>query len=322
MMRKIKAIFLLLTCVIAVSGCSVISQDSSEDSTVNTPEINPNVETANTDTSDVTLYFSYRGEDLLAGETRSIDVPVRDTLEAAVVRALIQGPSADSDELDGLFWEGVELVDTDTNSDILFVTLSNEFISTEPDDNSIVLEDASAQEQKVLAIYSIVDTIVEMGTYSRVQILVDRETGTGERITLAEAGYSDEDGYLGPLGRDQSLILTPENTLAEALESFEKKDWERLYYFTAYTSPDGTQKPDLDAFLETFSDLGNVLVDSDIVGFNVAFDGQSAVVMLDYSIKTREGETIEETNKPVVLIREDDIWKLSYTSLANLLINI
>ena len=115
------------------------------------------------------LYFGYRGENLLAAETRTIDVPVSATLETAVVRALIAGPSAGQNELSGLFWEGVSLVSIDDNADILFVTLSESFVSTAPPADKIALDSGSAAGQKMLAIESIVNTITEMGTYSSVQ---------------------------------------------------------------------------------------------------------------------------------------------------------
>ena len=56
----------------------------------------------------------------------------------------------------------------------------------------------------------------------------------------------------------------------------------------------------------------NKLVSFSVNGCSVSYDGQTAVVMLDYTIKTREGQTIEDTNVPVMLVREKDIWKLSY----------
>ena len=316
-MRRLK-ILIMIFCLmaLAISGCTPAESTA----TVNTPDINPKAEAANKDTSSLTLYFCYQGENLLAGETRTIDIPVSDLTEAAVVNALIDGPSSDQDAMTGLFWDGVELVGVDTNADILFVTLSESFVSTDP--NPVAIEDGSVQEQKKLAILSIVNTIIEMGNYSRVQIYVDREGGVGQRITTSEAGWnSDSDTWLEPLPRDASVVLTPENTVKESLESFRKKDWTRLYDFTAYTSPDGTVKPDSSDFSGALSDKGSVLESFSITDESVSFDGQSAVVMLDYSIKTREGDMLERTGIPVVLVREGDLWKMSYTSLVSILIN-
>ncbi len=156
-------VFLIL--VAGLTGC--VSQPLPP-TPQNIPEINPKAETANKDSLDVALYFSYNGEKLLAAETRTIEVPVSDSLEAAVVRALIQGPSPQRDELIGLFWEDVKVTSVDSNADIFFVTLSEEFINTQPP--TTVLNDANILERKKLAIYSIVNTIIEMGKFSRVQI--------------------------------------------------------------------------------------------------------------------------------------------------------
>lgn len=318
-MRKTRVFIILIAALtMALAACGVKAPSV----TVNTPVINPKAEAANKDTSSVTLYFCYRGEQLLAGETRKIDVPVSDTLEAAVIRSLLGGPSADRDELSGLFWEGVNLVGVSSNEDILFVTLSDEFISTDP--TEISLGEGSVKDQKKLAIYSIVNTIVEMGKYSRVQIQVDREaTETGERITLSEAGWNNDSGaYLEPLGREAPLILTPDNTLTQALESFAIKDWTRLYDFTAYTSPDSTVKPDIAAFSDALAQQGNGLESYNVGSVNVSFDGKTAIVMLDYSVRTKARDIIKKTNIPVVMVRTNDIWELSYSSLVNVLINV
>ncbi len=309
-------VFLIL--VAGLTGC--VSQPLPP-TPQNIPEINPKAETANKDSLDVALYFSYNGEKLLAAETRTIEVPVSDSLEAAVVRALIQGPSPQRDELIGLFWEDVKVTSVDSNADIFFVTLSEEFINTQPP--TTVLNDANILERKKLAIYSIVNTIIEMGKFSRVQIYVERQGGIGQRITLVEAGWSEEStAHLEPLPRNQEIILTPENTLKQALDSFSKKDWTRLYNFTAYMSPDGSIKPEIGDFSETLAATGNVLESFNVTDASVAYNGQTVVVMLDYTIRAREGDAITRTNIPVVLVREDEIWKFTYASLVDVLINV
>ncbi|MGE5495468.1 MAG: GerMN domain-containing protein [Burkholderiales bacterium] len=310
------AVLLLIT---LLSGCAL----GETNKPANTPDINPKAEAANKVTSNVTLYFCYRKQNLLAAETRKIDVPVSKTLEEAVIQALISGPSADRDELGGLFWNGVELVSVSSNEDILFVTLSSEFISTDP--SEAALEEGTTPDQKKLAIYSIVNTIVELGKYSQVQIEVARESGseTGGRITRGEAGWEDNpQTYLEPLTRDASLILTPENTLTEALKCFAYKDWTGLYNFTAYTSPDGTVKPDISAFSSALTSNVVGLESYNVTSWNVSYDGKTAVVMLDYSVRTKADDIIKLVSKPVIMVRNNDIWALSYTSLVNILVNV
>lgn len=308
----------LAALILIASGCG---SPPAKSPSLNLPDINPRAESANKDTVNVALYFCYNGERLLASETRSIEVPVSDSLEAAVIRALIAGPSSERDELGGLFWEGVRLIRVDSNADIFFVTLSEEFITTVP--TTTVLDEPNVQERKKLAIYSIVNTIVEMGKFSRVQIYVDRQGGVGQRITLAEAGWSTENtAHLEPLPRNQNIILTPQNTLIEALDSYSKKDWTRLYEFTAYMNKDGSIKPDITEFSAALAATGNVLDSFQVTDANVSFSGQSVVVMLDYTISAREGDTITRTGIPVVLVREHEIWKLTYASLVDVLINV
>lgn len=320
-MSKFRIIAWILILLIVITGCSSMQKEKIQN---NLPDINPRAESANKDTKDVTLYYSYNGEQLLAGETRPIEVSVSDKLEAAVIRALIEGPSSDRDELVGLFWDGVTLKSVDSNADILFVTLSESFVTTEP--SAPVLQEATIQDRRKLAIYSIVNTITEMGTYSSVQIFIDRKGGA-QRITLSEAGFGndtttrlDKLPWTASLGT-KPLILTPENTLKEALDSYYKKNWTRLYNFTAYNNTDGSVKPDLEDFSASL-DTGNSLSTFSVIGVNVAYDGQSAMVVLNYTITTREGEQIVRPSSPVVLVREGEIWKLSYSSLVNVLINV
>jgi len=318
-MRKLTIIIAALLLAAALAGCI---GGQNEPAGENAPDINPKAEAAGKDTSDVTLYYSYNGEFMLAGETRSIDVPVSETLEAATVRALISGPSPDRDELSPLFWQGVELVNVSAKGGYIFVTLSESFISTDPPQPGAV-GGMTPEEQKQLAIYSIVNTLTEMGKYARVQIEVNRAGGVGSRITLSEAGFGDDDrAYLEPLGRESDMILTPENTLAEALRSFMKKDWIRLYTFTAHVDNAGTTRPDIDDFSKELAAIGNVLESYTMTDSIVSYDGQTAVVMLSYTIKRRGGDTVHEENIPVVLVRKGDIWKLTYSSLVSVLINI
>lgn len=308
---------MLIVIMLVMAGCA---SGGNQEEKKNLPDINPNAESANKDSLDVTLYFSYRGEELLAGETVTINVPVNESLEYAVVRALINGPTVNRAELTGLFWEGVKLVRVDSSADILFITLNEAFVSTEPE--KVVLEEGTVAEQKRLAICSIVNTVVEMGKYSRVQINVDKQAGVGQAITRQEAGWETDGAQrLEPLGRMKDMILTPQYTLWQALDSFTKKDWTRLYNFTAYNNPDGSVKPEIKAFSDALSDSGNLLEKFNVTDMNVSGDGQRATVMLDYSMKTREGDAIGRTNIPVVLVREEGIWKFSYSSLVDVLIN-
>ncbi len=305
----------LMALVLILSGCAAAGGEATGK---NIPDINPKAESANKDTSRVTLYYAYKGEQLLAGETRSVDVPVSQKREEAVIRALINGPSAERSDLAGLFWDGVTLVSVDNNEDYLFVTLSEEFLTTDPPPST--LNETSSTERRLLAIYSIADTITEMGKYSRVQINVQRNNNSNG-IMQSEVGISSEDKLLDALTWNGDYILTPEKTLERALDSYYKKNWAQLYSYTAYTDIDGTVKPDSDDFSAELNETDYQLDSFLPMGVNVSSDGQSAVVMLNYKIKTRNGD-IERTMIPVIMVREEELWKVSYSSIVNVLINV
>ena len=125
MLKKLAAA-LLAAAVLFMAGCM---GGGTKSGSANLPDINPNAGAANKTTAHVALYLSYNREELLAAETATVNVPVSEPLEAAVVRALISGPSVNRTELYRLFWDGVN-VGVDSNADILFVTLSEDFVST------------------------------------------------------------------------------------------------------------------------------------------------------------------------------------------------
>jgi hypothetical protein len=116
-------------------------------------------------------------------------------------------------------------------------------------------------------------------------------------------------------------MLTPDVTLTEALKCYAYKDTTGLYNFTSYNNPDGTVKPDINTFSNALPQ-GNVLESYKVTSTNVSYDGKTAVVMLDYSIRTKAGDVLNRYYIPVIMVRNNDIWELSYTSLVNVLINV
>ncbi len=86
-------------------------------------------------------------------------------------------------------------------------------------------------------------------------------------------------------------------------------------------SPDGSIKPEIGDFPKR--SLPPAMSESfNVTDASVAYNGQTVVVMLDYTIRAREGDAITRTNIPVVLVREDEIWKFTYASLVDVLINV
>ena len=82
---------------------------------------------------EVALYFRMQGENMLAREVRKIYLSRDDQLEKAIVRAIIDGPSASLLDLSSVFNPGTQVLSTFATGSILNVTLSREFLSAPPD---------------------------------------------------------------------------------------------------------------------------------------------------------------------------------------------
>ena len=66
------AAWLLVAMMLAMAGCADSGVKSPDK---NLPDINPNAESANKDSANVTLYFSYRGEKALGGRIGYVNLP-------------------------------------------------------------------------------------------------------------------------------------------------------------------------------------------------------------------------------------------------------
>jgi len=314
---RIKIIAVILILCLVFSSCNVLPsiRDNGDEST----KINPLPEAANKIGKEVTLYFRYADENMLAGETRSIDVPVNEQIEMTVLKEIFEGPSQDSQELNAIIPENARIISVTDSGDYLFVTLSSEFLSqsklssVKPDQEE---EHAAAVDEMNLSIYSMVNTLIELGGFSRIQILVDKnDSGRGERIQLSEIGVESLEGAsLEPLGWDGSLILNPENTVNLMLEIFGKKDFEKLYSLIAYNDSKNIQVPSKDEFISNLSTIETSIEEFKVLDSKVSADGSTVIVPISFTLKNKNGDTTEKENIILRLRRERDLWKVEYSS--------
>ncbi|HBU13079.1 MAG TPA: hypothetical protein DEB31_10285 [Clostridiales bacterium] len=314
MKRKITAI-LLIVALAAFCLCACAPQIDEE-----TP-IDPRPESVSKDKATVRLYFGYLRNRLLVGENRSFDVPVNESQETAIIEQLIDpGSSPTMVDFVQLINPDTSVVNISSEGEFLFVTLSREFL--QPFGN--VPQEGGGEEadyesgRKFLAVYSIVNTLVEQGTYSRVSILIDDEgTGNGRPITNAEAGLAalgseNADDPAETFARNGEIVLGPRNTMREILAAAEKNEWGTLYEYIAYKDASGADKPSLDTFRNELStakfSISNFEVEDDVM----MQDGTANIVMVNYELKLQGGEVSVRANIPVRLIRENDVWKITY----------
>ncbi len=267
------------------------------------------------DRVEATLYFRYLDEPMLAAETRALAVPRDQSVEFAVVQALAEGPSAGHSELKRILPAGTQVESVIAQDDILFVTFTGSFLNDGVPDNWQA--DANwATEAPVLRkliVQSVAASVTEVSPYAGVQILVDQEWQLRNSLRLDNSYFlTGATGLSDPVARDETLLLTPQNTAKILLTAWQQRDYERLYRYVAEE-----ERPLLSTFTVVLSGAGN-LTAFDAGGGSVAADGVTAVVTATLGI-TGENGTTGETVAPIPLLRENGIWKITYARLLALM---
>jgi hypothetical protein len=201
------------------------------------------------------LYFRYGREEYLACEQRLLTVSEDKSIERVLLQEMIKnGPSAGNQYLEPVINSKTSVISVSSNREYLYITLSREFldpVSSEAPGNW--KDDPTWREtvyrERRLATMAIVNTMTELGEYSRIQILIDTDgTGQGVRPTREMLGFVGDDEtqnaqLMGPLARDQSIVLTPGNTLSLFMKRFTEKDWTGVNELLARDDQYGNAKP-------------------------------------------------------------------------------
>lgn len=280
-------------------------------------EINPGSDAARTEKVVVQLYYGNEDQKYLVAESRVIDAAANDPMEKSVLRELFKGPERTSGEYNYLINKDTQVVQVNSGGEVLTVTLSKEFLEWPAT--------VSEPKQKELAVYSVVNTLVEATGYAQIQLLVDRDsTGVGQRIRVEELGYREDaadstSGMLGVLQRSAQLVLTPENTMKCILDAMLKKDYAAVYPFIAYNDAYGGTKTAEASFLTEMQATATPTLEGYTVReIIVSDDGQSATVMLDYTLRYATEDSATRTNVPTYLVKENGIWKQRYSAFCDI----
>jgi spore germination protein GerM len=300
---------------LAVVACSAPGTDVEQQDAV--VPINPLAEAESKEKATTRLYFGYQQQKLLVGESRVVDVTEFESIEKSIIEELAKGPSAERVDFTQLINPATQVVNIESQGQFLFITLSQEFLQSFGTEIDMTDEEQLSNEKRrrYLAVCSIVNSIVEQGTYSRVNILID-ENGVGRPITLEEAGL-DADEPAEPFERDNEIELTGRNTMREILGAIEKKEWSTLYGYIAYKNLYGSDKPSLEDFTNEIVNSKLAVSSSDVLDDVVSQDGSTDVVMVNYELKLQDGEPRNMTNIPVRLVQENGVWKITYNTFKS-----
>ena len=260
---------------------------------------------------DVVLYFRYLDYSMLAGESRTLTVRKDESSEAALVRALLAGPSAGEMNLRRALGEDVGLKEVTASGDMLFITLTNSLLRDGIPDgwrsDEFWAEEAPVRRQ--LAMASIADTVMENLPYTRVQILIDG--GESAVIRLDRSYYlTGEQGPADPLSRDESLLLSPYNTAALLMEAWRSRDFDTIYDFTV--AEDLPVPEQFRAEIDAAPSLSDYTLTAGMV------NGERAALNVDASLLTDGASTALEA-WPLTLEKQGGVWKIPLETLRRLM---
>lgn len=288
-------------------------------------EISPAVQSDTMKSKQAVLFFRLGETQVLSPMLVSFSLSVDTTLEEAIIDALLSGP-AGQHELTSTIPDGTELVSAKERDGYFEVTLSSEFLEVGEDVPDNWQQDAQwvqeVSRRRKLAAYSIVNSITQLGAYSRVLILIDTSgSGNGQRVERSYFGLmpqaGEEDTLIEPLARDASLLMTPNKAAAMVLDALVGQDTD---YLARYLCFEDEKAPDAQSISETLfkKQMSSYRLDTEH-GAVISPDGINAVISFDYEYLTAQGTRQEETDIPLLLVLEDGIWRASYESLCSML---
>ena len=109
------------------------------------------------------LYFSDENAEYLVAERRNIEIASGDTIEKAVINELIKGPTEGGHAK--TIPQETKLLSIETKNNVCFVNLSKEFVD----------KHSGGSTGERLTIYSIVNSLTDLGTIDKVQFLIEGE---------------------------------------------------------------------------------------------------------------------------------------------------
>jgi len=275
----------------------------------------------NADIYQAELYFRFLDEPYLAAESRTLIVQKDESFEKALVRALISGPSAASSELRRLFSEDVTVESTVAQDELLFVTLSANVTDPLGDEPARWREDVYWQKEvplrRQLAMQSLAATLIENCGYESIQILLDKRADANGSMRLPMSYYQVNEAGLAPVLRwDDQYLLTPQKAADVLLKSYQQKDWERVMRYVAVA--DGAPPPN-QTTAGMLMDQWLTLIDYQLGEAVLSQRGSNGIVACGATVARSVGDTQQLQAYPLRLIRENSIWKISWSELEGLL---
>ncbi len=319
MKRRIAACLLAAALLMTIGGCAPQAADpllKNEATAVPGLAMNaPSAQASTADTEQVTatLYFRYLDEPMLASETRTLTVPHDESVEYAIVQALTQGPSAGHSDLRRLLPGDTQVESVVSRGDTLFVTFNAGFLNDDVPADWANRDDwdEEAPTLRRLIVQSVIASVTEYTPYTGIQFLVHKADEVQTSLRLDNTYFlTGATGLSEPLIRDETLLLTPENTADILLTAWQRHNFERLYLYL--TDADRPSYAEFTQELTAAPSLSGFTTG----GGSVANDGQKAVITAVLKLTGKKDASLDY---PLLLIRENGVWKLPYARLKTMM---
>lgn len=258
------------------------------------------------------LYFRYYDEPMLIRYPLNIEITSHEQPEFYAISALLTDSLGQRPELAYCFKGETELVSVDSDGEYLYVTLSEGFYTDTKGDN-----DEETRQNRSIAIYSIVNTVCEMGNHSYVQFYIERN-GTAMRPDAYEVGLiknQADSTPIGPLARDTSLLLTPSNVVKTGLNYYSNHQWDKLYLYLGDKDSATEKLPLLEEMAQELNYL-NITINEISVedNYTVSEDGKTAMVQVSFKLRANNA-SYEVSDVSLELVNKGRWWLISYESL-------
>ncbi len=303
-MKKLLSAFLVLIIVFAC-GCSSSYMDKTDG------DIIPPVQDSTVSTFSVVapLYFRFYNEPMLIRYALNVETTTHEQPEFYALTALLSKPLGERSDITYLFKGKTKLVSVKSDGNYLYVTLSQDFYEDTKGAN-----DEETRLNRKLAIYSIVNTVCEMGNHNYVQVYIE-QNGAQLRPDSYTVGLQKSQGDstpLGPLSRETALLLTPSNVTKTALNHYSKTEWSKLYL---YLTEGSTKLPVLEEMAQNFNYLDLKMSEFTVEdNYTVSDDGKTAYVQISFKIRS-QNTSYEVSNVPLQLNLKGRAWLINYDSL-------
>jgi len=144
---------------VTVQGEGIPTPDGGTVGYMTAEDINLSTDPYTSETKIISLYFPGREDKRLHKTTKSVRVADQQPIEYYIVSGLIKGPA--EKELASVIPSKTALISVDTQEDICFVNLSSGFL------------DPNIGDKAEPVVYSIVNSLTELGHINRIQFLIE-----------------------------------------------------------------------------------------------------------------------------------------------------